>query len=154
MLVGTHQRIAEADDLVIEISNTRLERVDKFKCLGVLQDNTLGRTTQHMITRSRLGVLAVRLRFSPSELAKCSTILLSCHCSITVHLPGTAVGLGAKLTQIINRRATCTIEGRPIGTHILKSTLCWPSLQAYRNYLKWLLVHKCDSHIKINTWLA
>ena len=34
MLVGTHQRTAEADDLVIEISNTRLERVNKFKYLS------------------------------------------------------------------------------------------------------------------------
>ena len=41
MLVGTHPRTAEADDLVIEISNTRLERVHKFKYLGVLLDNTL-----------------------------------------------------------------------------------------------------------------
>ena len=31
MLVGTHQRTAEADDLVIEITNTRLERVNKFQ---------------------------------------------------------------------------------------------------------------------------
>ena len=41
MLVGTHQMNAEADDLVIEISNTRLEKVNKFKYLGVLLDNTL-----------------------------------------------------------------------------------------------------------------
>ena len=41
MLVGTYQRTAEADDLVIEISNTRLERVNKFKYIGVLPDNTL-----------------------------------------------------------------------------------------------------------------
>ena len=41
MVVDTHQRAAEAGDLVIEISNTRLERVNKFKCLGVLLDNTL-----------------------------------------------------------------------------------------------------------------
>ena len=33
MLVPTHQRTAEADKLVIEISNTRLERVNKFKYL-------------------------------------------------------------------------------------------------------------------------
>ena len=38
MVVDTHQRVAEADDLVIEISNTRLERVNKF---GVLLHNTL-----------------------------------------------------------------------------------------------------------------
>ena len=41
MLVGTHRRTAEADELVIEISNTGLERVNKFKHLGVLLDNTL-----------------------------------------------------------------------------------------------------------------
>ena len=41
MLVGTHQKTAEADELVIEISNKRLERVKKFKYLGVLLDNTL-----------------------------------------------------------------------------------------------------------------
>ena len=41
MLVVTHQRTAEADDLVMEISNTCLERVNKFKYLGVLLDNTL-----------------------------------------------------------------------------------------------------------------
>ena len=41
MLVGTYQRTTEAEDLVIEISNTRLERVNKFKYLWVLLDNTL-----------------------------------------------------------------------------------------------------------------
>ena len=44
MLVGTHQRTAEADGLGIEISKTRLERLErvkKFKYLGVLLDDTL-----------------------------------------------------------------------------------------------------------------
>ena len=61
MLVGTHQRTAEADDQVIEISNTRLERVNKFKYLGVLLDNTLSWKDHveyigHKIS-SRLGIL-------------------------------------------------------------------------------------------------
>ena len=34
MIVGTHQRTAEADDLVMQITNTRLERVNKFTYLG------------------------------------------------------------------------------------------------------------------------
>ena len=34
MLVGTHQRTAEADNLVIEISNTCLERVTGSNILG------------------------------------------------------------------------------------------------------------------------
>ena len=33
VLIGTHQRTAEADGLAIEISNTRLERVNRFKYL-------------------------------------------------------------------------------------------------------------------------
>ena len=37
----------------------------------------------------------------------------------------------------------CIIEGRSIGAVKLKSTLGWPSLQARRNYLKCVLVHKC-----------
>ena len=41
VLVVTHQRTAEADDLVIQISNRRLERVNTFKYPGVLLDNTL-----------------------------------------------------------------------------------------------------------------
>ena len=40
-------------------------------------------------------------------------------------------------------RAACIIESRPIGAVELKSTLGWPSLQARRNYLKCVLVHKC-----------
>ena len=35
------------------------------------------------------------------------------------------------------------LEGRSIGAEELKSTLGWPNLQARRNYLKCLLVHKC-----------
>ena len=50
MLVGTYQRTAEADDLVIEISNSRLERVNKFKYLGVLLDNTLSWKHQSCIS--------------------------------------------------------------------------------------------------------
>lgn len=41
MLVGTHQRIASAENLVIDINNTHLERVNNFKYLGVLLDHTL-----------------------------------------------------------------------------------------------------------------
>ena len=41
MLAGAHQRTTEADDLVIKISSMCLERVNKFKYLGVLLDNTI-----------------------------------------------------------------------------------------------------------------
>ena len=94
MLVGTHQRTTEADDLVIEISNTRLGRVNKFKYLGVLLGNTLSWKDHveyigHKIS-SRLGIL---LR-SRKVLAK--PICQMLYCSIAVRLSGTVVGLRAK----------------------------------------------------------
>ena len=52
------------------------------------------------------------------------------------------VGIKAYLDKL-NRRAACIIEGRSIGAEELQSTLGWPSLQARRNYLKCVLVHKC-----------
>ena len=41
MFVGTHPRTAAAEDLVIDISNTCLDRAYNFKYLGVLLDRTL-----------------------------------------------------------------------------------------------------------------
>ena len=53
-------------------------------------------------------------------------------------------GAGSKAyLDKLNRRAACIIEGRSIGAEEFKSTLGWPSLQACRNYLKCILVHKC-----------
>ena len=43
----------------------------------------------------------------------------------------------------LNRRAGCVIGGRSVGADELKLTLSWPSLQAYRKYLKCVLVYKC-----------
>ena len=51
-------------------------------------------------------------------------------------------GRKAYLDKLI-RRAACIIGDRSIGAEELKSTLGWPSLQARRNYLKCVLVHKC-----------
>ena len=139
MLVGTHKRTAEADDLVIEISNSRL----------VLLDNTL--SWKHHIEfignkiSSRLGILcrSQARKVLPNPTCQmlyntlvppfdyCSPIWDSCE-----------VGSKAYLYKL-NRSAACTIEGRSIGAEELKSTLGWPSLQARRIYLKYVLVHNC-----------
>ena len=79
MLVGTYQRTTEAEDLVIEISNTHLERVNKFKYLWVLLDNILS-WKDHIEyignnISSRLGILRWAPKVLPPQLVKCSTIL-------------------------------------------------------------------------------
>ena len=64
-------------------------------------------------------------------------------------------GVGSKAyLDKLNRRAACIIEGRSIGAEELKSTLGWPSLQARRNYLKCVLVHKCLNGIAPSYLLA
>ena len=147
MLVGTHQRTAEADDLVIEITNTRLERVNKFKYLGVLLDDTLS-WKDHIEyignkISSRLGVLRRERKVLPKPtcLMLYNTIVLPLfdYCSPVWD----SCGAGSKdYLDKLNRRAACIIGGRSIGAEDLKSTLGWPNLQARRNYLKCLLVHK------------
>ena len=78
MLVGTHQSTAEADNLVLEISNTRLERVNKFKYLGVLLNNTLSWKDHIEYIGNKISpylFCVERVRFFPSQLVKCSPIL-------------------------------------------------------------------------------
>ena len=148
MLVGTHQRTAEADDLVIEISNTRLERVNKFKYLGVLLDNTLS-WKDHVEyignkISSRLGILRRARKVLPKPTCQMlyNTLVLPLFDYCSPVWDSCGVGSKAYLDKL-NRRAACIIEGRSIGAEELKSTLGWPSLQARRNYLKCVLVHKC-----------
>jgi len=148
LLTGTHQRTAEADELVIEISNTRLERVSKFKYLGVFLDNTLS-WKDHVEyignkISSRLGILrrAHKVLLKPTLQMLYNTLVLPLfdHCSPVWD----SCGIGSKAyLEKLNRRAACIIEGRSIGVMELKSTLGWPSLQARRNYLKCVLVHNC-----------
>ena len=148
MLVGTHQRTTEADDLVIEVSNTRLERVNKFKYLGVLLDNTLSWKDHieyigHKIS-SRLGILLRSRKALPKPTFQMlyNTLVLPLldYCSPVWDSCG--VGSKAYLDKL-NRHAACIIEGPSIGAEELKSALGWHSLQARRNYLKCVLVHKC-----------
>ena len=67
MLFCNHQRTAKADDLFIEISNTRLERISKFKYLGVLLDNALSwKDHAEHIGSSQTNLLSTLQYFSPS----------------------------------------------------------------------------------------
>ena len=144
MLVGTHQRTVEADELVIEISNTRLERVNKFKYLGVLLDNTLS-WKDHVEyignkISSRLGILHRGRKVLPKPTLQMlyNTLVLPLFDYCSPIWDSCGIGSKAYLDKL-----NCIIEGRSIGAVEIKSTLGWPSLQAHRNYLKCVLVHKC-----------
>ena len=145
MLVKTHQRTAEANNLVIDISNTRLERVHNFKHLGVLLDTTLS-WKDHVEyignkISSRLGILRRAHKVLPKPTCQMlyNTIVLPLfdYCSPVWNSCG--VGSKAYLDKL-NRQAACIIEGRSIGADEFKSTLGWLSLQARSNYLKCVLV--------------
>ena len=132
--------------MVIEISNTRLERVNKFKCLGVLLDNTLSWKDHieyigHKIS-SRLGILHRSRKALPKPTFQMlyNTLVLPLFDYCSPVWDSCGVGSKAYLDKL-NRRAACIIEGRSVGVEELKSTLGWPSLQARRNYLKCVLVH-------------
>jgi hypothetical protein len=52
-------------------------------------------------------------------------------------------GVGSKnYLNKLNRRATCIIEGRPVGMDELHTVFSWPNLQARRDYVKCILVYK------------
>ena len=115
MLVGTHQRIAEADDLVIEISNTRSERVNKFKYLGVRLDNTLSWKDhiEYIGTKisSRLGVLrrAHKVLPKPTCLMLYNTIVLPLFDYCSPVWDSCEAGSNNYLDKL-DRRAACIIE--------------------------------------------
>ena len=118
MLVGTHQRTAEADDLVIEISNTRLERVN----------NTLS-WKDHVEyignkISSRLGILRRARKVLPKPTCQrlYNTLVLPLFDYCSPVWDSCGVGSKAYLDKL-NRRAACIIEGRSIGAEELKSTL-------------------------------
>ena len=145
MLVSTHQRTAEANNLVIDISNTRLERVHNFKHLGVLLDTTLS-WKDHVEyignkISSRLGILRRARKVFPKPTCQMlyNTIVLPLFDYCLPVWDSCGVGSKAYLDKL-NRQAACIIEGRSIGADEFKSTLGWLSLQARRNYLKCVLV--------------
>ena len=148
MLVGTHQKLAEAENQVIDINSMRLEMVNNFKYLGILLDCTLS-WKEHVEyignkISSRLGMLRRAHKVLPKAtcLMLYNTIVLPLfdYCSSVWD----SCGSGSKVyLDKLNRCAACIIEGRTIGADDLKSTLSWPSLQARREYLKCVLVFKC-----------
>ncbi len=71
MLIGTHQRLAKVDSFNIEAQDTKLDRVYKFKYLGVMFDSCLS-WNDHIDyisakISSRLGMLRKARKIIPRE---------------------------------------------------------------------------------------
>ena len=147
MLVGTHQRLATVQDFKIKANEVNIERVDQFKYLSVLMDQSpswndhisyIGRKMA-----SRLGMLR-RARKVLSRSA-CTTLYNAMILPLFDY--GAEVwdscGIGNKnCLEKLNGNVASIIERRSVEASELRTVLGWPSLQARRVYLKCLMVFK------------
>ena len=121
MLIGTHQRLNIVDSFSVTADNTSLERVDTFKYLGVLMDQTLF-WKEHISSMgkkisSRLAILRRAGKILPKSscLTLYNTMLLPLlhYCAVVWG----SCGLGSKsYLDKLNRRDACIIEGRSVGS--------------------------------------
>ena len=99
MLVGTHHKLAEAENLVIDVNNTRLEMVNNFKYLGVLLDRTLSWKDHVEYIGNKISSEIGMLRRARKVLPKATCLMLYntivCRCLTIARLFGTAVVLVA-----------------------------------------------------------
>jgi hypothetical protein len=148
MLIGTHQRLAKVDSFNIEAQDTKLDRVYKFKYLGVMFDSCLS-WNDHIDyisakISSRLGMLRKARKIIPRE--TCITLYdamilpLFDYCSAVWDKCGKT---NCDFLEKLQRRAASIIEGRRVLQSDVNLTLSWPSLQSRREYQICLQVFKC-----------
>ena len=147
MLVGTHQRLATAQDFKIKANEVNIERVDHFKYLGDLMDQNLSWNdhTSYIGWKiaSRLGMLRRARQVLPRS--ACTTLYNAMILPLFDFCAEVwdSCGIGNKnYLDKLNRRAASIIEHRSVEASELRTVLVWPSLQARRNYLKCLMVFK------------
>ena len=148
MLIGTHQRLAKVDSFNIEAQDTKLDRVYKFKYLGVMFDSCLS-WNDHIDyisakISSRLGMLRKARKIIPRE--TCVTLYdamilpLFDYCSAVWDKCGKT---NCDFLEKLQRRAASIIEGRRVLQSDVNLTLSWPLLQSRREYQICLQVFKC-----------
>ena len=147
MLIGTHQRLATVSNFTVQANGHNIERVNKFKYLGVVVDQNLS-WKDHIEyigkkISSRLGMLRRARKVLPRH--ACITL----YCAMVLPLfdyccsvwDSCGVGNKAYLDKL-HRRAASIIEGRIVEYADLPNTFSWPNLQKRRDYLKSILVFK------------
>ena len=152
MLIGTHQRLNAVDSFSVTAHNTSLERVDTFKYVGVIMDETLSWkeyvSSMGKKISSRLALLRRARKVLPKSacVTLYNTMLLPLfdYCAVIRD----SCGQGSKsYLDKLNRRAACIIEGRAVKSDELSTVFSWPHLQTRRNFLKTVLVYKCINGI-------
>ena len=146
MLVGTHQRLA-SKSFSISSNGRDLERLEKFKYLGVFMDPTLSwKSHINYLGKkisSRLGMLRRARKILPQSsciiLYNAMILPLFDYCSVVWDSCG-AISKG--YLDKLNGHAVSIILNRAVSETDIVHILGWPSLQSRRDYLKCMLVFK------------
>ena len=146
MLTGTHQKLSSVQSFTVSVNDEDLEKVYKFKYLGVILDPCLtwNEHIEHIGNKisSRLGMLRRARKVIPKEacitLFNAMVVPLFDYCYVV--WDGYGQGNKNSLDRLL-KRAAGIIAGRKATD--IQQTLKWPSLQCRREHQKCIQVYKC-----------
>ena len=148
MLMETHQKLSSVQSFTVSVNDKDLERVYKFKYLGVILDPCLtgSEHTEHIENKisSRLGMLRRARKVIPKEacITLFNAMLLPLFDYCCVVWDGCGQGNKNYLDHLL-KRAAGIIAGRKATDTDIQQTLKWPSLQYRREHQKCIQVYKC-----------
>ena len=150
MLMGTHQKLSSVQSFTVSVNDKDLERVYKFKYLGVILDPCLtwNEHIEHIGNKisSHLGMLRrarkVILKEACITLFNAMVLPLFDYCCVVWDGCGQRNKNYLKLDCLL-KRAAGIIAGRKATNTDIQQTLKWPSLQCRREHQKCIQVYKC-----------
>ena len=144
MLMGTHQKLSSVQSFTVNVNANYLERVYKFKYLGVILDACLtwNEHIEHIGNKiwSCLGMLRRARKVIPKE--ACITLFNTMVLPLFDYCCCVWDGCRQENKNYLDRllkRAVGIIAGRKATDTDIQQTLKWPSLQCHREY------HKCNT---------
>ena len=147
MLIGTHQKLSLVQSFTVSVNDKDLERVYKFKYLGVILDLCLtwNKHIEHIGNKisSRLGMLRRARKVIPKEacitLFNAMVLPLFDYCCVV--WDGCGQGNKNYLDRLL-KRAAGIIAGRKAADTDIQQALKWQSLQCRRQHQKCIQVYK------------
>ena len=144
---GTHQKLSSVLSFTVSVNDKDLERVYKFKYLGVILDLCLtwNEHIEHIGNKisSRLGMLRRAPKVIPKE--ACITLFNAMVLPLFDYCCYVWDGRGQENKNYLDhilKRAAGIIAGRKATETDIEQTLMWPSLQCHREYHKCLQICK------------